>query len=580
MTFRPLALTVVAAFAAVVFAHATPQVAPDAVVNGAAAKRVDDYLARLVPHGFSGAVLIAKDGKVVLKRGYGLANRETKLPYAVDMVSCIGSVTKQFTGAAIVKLEEMGKLKTSDLISKYLPGVPADKSDITIHQLLTHSAGISGDLGGSDEEPITREALLQKVLAAPLVSKPGTSFEYSNEGFSLAAMIVERVSGQGYEAFLREHLFLPAGMKDTGYQIPAWPLERMPLGYRADGGVWGRVYKNGWLPDGPGWYLRGNGGIQSTLDDLYRWHLALEKPGVFTAESLKKYLTGYVSSLGGSEMYAYGWGVQKTRRNGTLITHNGGNGFLFADFRRYVDDKTVIIAMSNEPVIPATQLAGREIDSLFFGDGPVVVMPPVPVAVSTADRDARAGTYALSNGATLTVAATNTGLSVVSSDPTLLGAIPGLMAPGGRFADLETKSMAILAESAKDNFKPIHEAFNDDRPFELVQGNQRRFWAGWRSELGDFSKLELLGTAPFQGDPGVVVRVQFARGSKILQLMWGPRRLAGFRTVDAGTPVDLIAESPTSWVLYSYRSPLLRVTFEGTAVTVTNGATKTTGTKK
>ena len=216
----------------------------------------------------------------------------------------------------------------------------------------------------------------------------------------------------------------------------------------------------------------------------------------------------------------------------------------------------------------------------FFGDGPVVVMPPVPVAVSTADRDARAGTYALSNGATLTVAATNTGLSVVSSDPTLLGAIPGLMAPGGRFADLETKSMAILAESAKDNFKPIHEAFNDDRPFELVQGNQRRFWAGWRSELGDFSKLELLGTAPFQGDPGVVVRVQFARGSKILQLMWGPRRLAGFRTVDAGTPVDLIAESPTSWVLYSYRSPLLRVTFEGTAVTVTNGATKTTGTKK
>lgn len=551
------------------------------VVSGAAATRVDNYLSRLVPHGFSGAVLIAKDGQVVLKRAYGLANRETKLPYAVDMVSCIGSVTKQFTGAAIVKLEEMGKLKTSDLISKYLPGVPDDKRDITIHQLLTHSAGLSGDLGGSDEEPITREALLKKVLDAPLAAKPGTSFEYSNEGYSLAAMIVERVSGQGYEAFLREHLFLPAGMKDTGYQIPAWPIERMPIGYRLDGAAWGRVYKNGWLPDGPGWYLRGNGGIQSSLDDLYRWHLALEKPGVFTEASLKKYLTGYMPSQGGGEMYAYGWGVQKTRRNGTLITHNGGNGFLFTDFRRYVDDKTVIIAMTNEPNIPATQIAGREIDSLFFGDGPAVVMPPVPVTVSKSDRDARAGVYSLSNGATLTVAATAAGISAVSSDPTLLGAIPGLAAPGGRFADLETKSMAILTESAKDNFKPIHEAFNDDRPFEVVQGNQRRFWAGWRSELGDFSKLELLGVAPFQGDPGVVVRVHFARGAKILQLMWGPRRLVGFRVVDAGAPVELIAESPLSWVLYSYRSPsLLRVTFAESNVTIVNGAITMTGVKK
>jgi CubicO group peptidase (beta-lactamase class C family) len=154
--------------------------------------------------------------------------------------------------------------------------------------LLTHTAGISGDLGGMDEEPITREALLAKVLAAPLVSKPGEHFEYSNEGFSLAAMIVERVSGQNYETFLREQLFLPAGMKDTGYLAPNWPLERLPIGYREDGRPWGRVYKNGWLPDGPGWYLRGNGGIQSSLDDLYRWHLALEQPGVLSAAALKE----------------------------------------------------------------------------------------------------------------------------------------------------------------------------------------------------------------------------------------------------------------------------------------------------
>src|SRR5687767_14332924 len=131
------------------------------VRQGAEAVRVDEYLTRLVPHGFSGAVLIATepkggnwttDGRVVLKKAYGLANRETGLAYTVDMVSYIGSVTKQFTGAAIMKLEMMGKLKTSDSISKYLPGVPADKAGITIHHLLTHTAGFSGDLGGNDEE--------------------------------------------------------------------------------------------------------------------------------------------------------------------------------------------------------------------------------------------------------------------------------------------------------------------------------------------------------------------------------------------------------------------------------------------
>src|SRR6185369_9551963 len=158
---------------------------PNEIRQGAEAARVDEYLARLLPNGFSGAVLIAMvpkggnwatDGRVVLKKAYGLANRETGLPYTVDMVSCIGSVTKQFTGAAIMKLEMMGKLKTGDPISKYLPGVPADKAGITIHQLLTHTAGFSGDLGGMDEEPITREALLSKVLAAPLVAKPGEAF--------------------------------------------------------------------------------------------------------------------------------------------------------------------------------------------------------------------------------------------------------------------------------------------------------------------------------------------------------------------------------------------------------------------
>lgn len=579
-TLRLAALVVAIVIASPLFTRAQSVLRSHEVVTGVDAKRVDDYLSRLVPYGFSGAVLIAKDGQVVMKRAYGMANRETSLPYDVDMVSCIGSVTKQFTGAGIVKLEMMGKLNTADLISKYLPGVPADKAGLTIHQLLTHTSGISGDLGGMDEEPITRDALVAKVLAAPLATPPGQHFEYSNENFSLAAAIIERVSGQNYETFMREQLFMPLGMKDTGYQAPNWPLERLPIGYRPDGRPWGRTYKNGWLPDGPGWYLRGNGGIHSSLDDLYRWHLALEKPGVLSADALKKYLTGYAPTPIG-EKYAYGWGVQQTRRGTTVIAHNGGNGFLFTDFRRYIDEHVVIIAMTNEPVIPAPQLAPRQIESLFFGSGPAVVMPPSPVAVAADARERIAGTYAFDNGVTVTLTSSGAGLSATSSKLALFGAFPGLVAPGGRSAELETKTMAILDAASKDNFRPIFEAFNDDRAFEVVQGNQRRFWAGWRSQFGEFQKLELLGTAPVQGDPAVTVRAVFARGSQILQLVWGPRRLAGFMSPNAGSPVTLTPESPTSWVYYSYTAPsLIRLVFDGDAVTITTGSATLTGKKR
>jgi len=554
-----------AAVAVVVGAATAGAQAPGEVVRGEIAVRVDQYLSRLVPYGFSGAVLVAKDGQVILEKGYGLANRETKQPYTVDLVSCIGSVTKQFTAAAILKLEMEGKLATSDPISKYLPGVPPDKAAITIHHLLTHTAGFSGDLGGSDEEPIARDTLVAKVLAAPLASKPGERFEYSNEGFSLAAAIVERVSGVGYEAYLRDHVLLPAGLKDTGYQAPEWPLSRLPIGYTQDGKAWGRVYRRGWLPDGPGWYLRGNGGIHSSLDDLYRWHLALETTKVLSAEAVKKYQTGHVPSMG-NERYAYGWGVQTTRRGTTAIAHNGGNGFFFTDFRRYVDEKVVIIAMSNQPVIPATQLAPRQLEALVFGDAPVV-MPPAPLSVPREQRDARAGKYVLAAGGTVTVRETADGLEAEADDPTLLGGLGALTAPGGRFAELETRTMAVLEAAAKDNFRPLFEAFNDDRPFEVVQGNQRRFWAGWRTEFGEFRRLELLGTGTFQGDAAVTVRLHFERGGPVLQLMWGPRRLLGFRSLDPSA-VSLVAESPASWVSYRYGAPaLVRFTFgEGGAL--------------
>ena len=452
--------------------------------------------------------------------------------------------------------------------------MPEDKAAITIHHLLTHTAGFSGDLGGADIDPIERDALVAKVLAAPLASAPGERFEYSNEGYSLAGAIVERVAGTGYETYLREHLFLPAGMKDTGYLLPSWAVERMPLGYTGDGKPWGRVYRNHWLGDGPGWYLRANGGIHSTVGDLYRWHLALEGTKVLPAAAVSAFQEGHVAS-GGGERYAYGWGVATTRRGTRVVSHNGGNGFLFADMRRYLDEKAVIIAMTNQPSIPATQLAPRQLEALVFGDQPVV-MPPEGVAMPPARREAHAGRYRLTSGVTVTVRAGRDGLVAEADDPLLLGGLDRVTPPGERFATLEARSMQVLEAAAKNDFKPIFEAFADERPFEVVEANQRRFWDGWRRTFGAFERLELLGTAMQAGDPAVTVRLHFARGGPILQLIWGPRRLAGFRVIPRIAPIELVAESPDSWAHFSYRAPaLIRFTFgpEGTLTLETAAGT-------
>ena len=535
------------------------------VREGEAASRVDEYLSRLVRYGFSGAVLIAAappggdwatQGRIVLKRGYGFADRATGRPYTVDMVSSIGSITKQFTGAAIVKLEMMGKLKTSDPISKYLTGVPADKAGITIHHLLTHTAGFTGDLGGRDDESIDRDALVARVLAAPLAHAPGAQFEYSNEGYSLAGAIIERVSGQGYEAFLREHLFLASGMNDTGYQARAWTPAQLPVGYTASGDAWGRIYKRGWLPDGPGWYLRANGGIHSTLDDMYRWHLALESTGVLSAAARDKYQTGYAPTLGGTEHYAYGWGVRTSRRGGRVISHNGGNMVFGADVRRYIDEGVVIIVMTNQPMIPAPQLAPRQIESLYFGDE-AVVMPPSPVPVPRAHRDTLAGTYATDAGGTITIRATEDGLEAQASDSSTFSASGALSAAGGRFADVEARTMPIVDAEAKGDFRPLFDArrFEDGRTYESVASARQDLWEGWRAKHGAFQRVELLGTAIVeQGDPAVTVRFVFERGAMTMQYVWGPRRL--FMVREAPSPfVTLEAEAPDTWVYYSYKQP-------------------------
>lgn len=311
--------------------------------------RIDSYLKGLEAKGFAGAVLVAQGGQVLLEQGYGLADRERKLPVTPDTVFTVGSITKQFTAAAILKLEMQGKLNVQDPIGRFFPGVPEDKAGITLHHLLTHSAGLKENYGESDFEPVTRDELVRRVLAEPLRTKPGEIYHYSNGGYSLLAAIVEIASGDPYEKYLHDALFAPAGMEDTGYNLPGWDPDRLARGYQ-DGKDWGTIVARYQEQGGPHWNLLGNGGIHSTVSDMFRWHLNLDAGRILSPEALEKAYTPYIVEFPDdpeSTYYGYGWVLFVTSQGNTLITHNGGNGIFFADILRFPYEDAFIMFMTS-----------------------------------------------------------------------------------------------------------------------------------------------------------------------------------------------------------------------------------------
>jgi CubicO group peptidase (beta-lactamase class C family) len=333
------------------------------IVQGELAEKLDAYMTDVASNGFSGVILIAKGSKVILSKGYGMVSRTENIPITPDSVFDIGSITKQFTATAILQLEEQGKLSVNDPITKYFENVPKDKQNITLHHLLTHTSGLPAALGG-DYDVIERSDYSKAAMFAPLplLYEPGDRFEYSNVGFSLLAIIVELVSGQPYEAYLQEHLFEPAGMKKTGYVLPQWEDAELVHGYFPGDEDWGSPLDHAWAEDGPYWNLRGNGGILSTAEDMYKWHLALEGEAVLSAEAKEKLYTPHIRAWDGD--YGYGWFIYQTPR-GLNISHGGANGIFHADFHRYLDANVVFYIASNDSSHPAFDLSYTIAEIIF-----------------------------------------------------------------------------------------------------------------------------------------------------------------------------------------------------------------------
>ena len=316
-------------------------------MRGALAARLDAYLTAAAADSFCGSVLVARDGRVILAKGYGFADRERRIPFRVSTVSDIGSLTKAFTAAAVLDLEARGRLRTTDSLARFFPTAPRDKAGITIHQLLTHTAGFPAKLG-EDDELVDRDAYVSRALACSLRFAPGARFLYSNVGYSLLGAVIEECSRRSYEDDLRERLFRPAGMRSTGYRRVRWDARSIAVSYRGAERR-GTPLERPWRTDGPGWNLRANGGLLSTVGDLYRWHRALDGdrplPAAATAEMFAPHVREDEDS---TVAYGYGWEVRRTSRGTRLVVHNGSNGIFFADFHRYVDENVQIVFLTND----------------------------------------------------------------------------------------------------------------------------------------------------------------------------------------------------------------------------------------
>jgi CubicO group peptidase (beta-lactamase class C family) len=305
----------------------------------------DEWLRRGAAAGqFSGSVLVAKGDRVLLKRGYGMADRARHLANTARTRFCAASMGKMFTGVAIAQLAGQGRLAFTDTVGAHLPGFPPEIADrVTVHHLLTHTAGMGDVLRRTPDgppPPVTLAEQLRRIAAEPLLFDPGARFSYSNSGFIVLGGIIERVTGRKYPDHVRDRVFRPAGMADTAIRVyRASEVAGMAHGY-AGGTDTGDELRIG----------NPSGGAYSTVGDLFRFARALTRHRLLSPALTDTVVTGKVATDRpgpGEDEYAYGFG---DRRIGgvRIVGHNGGSPGYEGQLDIYLDQGWTVVILTNQ----------------------------------------------------------------------------------------------------------------------------------------------------------------------------------------------------------------------------------------
>ncbi len=303
-------------------------------------KKLDDYLnAHLQNRSFMGSVLLARGGRILVSKGYGMANLEHDVLNTPQTKFRLGSITKQFTSMSIMQLQIKGLLNVDNTFDNYLPDYKSG-DEFTIHHLLTHTSGVISFTGFPDYRknmilPLKLEEIIAKFKDRPLEFEPGSQFKYSNSGYILLGYVIEKVSGLSYADYAKENIFDPLGMSDTGYDSHRAVLKNRATGYIA--------YKERYINSD---YIdmkipHAAGALYSTVEDLFKWDRALYTEKLIDASSREKMFTPFLNG------YGYAWGI------GTIfelkrISHNGGiNGFV-THIGRFPEEDACVIILSNQ----------------------------------------------------------------------------------------------------------------------------------------------------------------------------------------------------------------------------------------
>ena len=332
---------------------------------------------------FNGVMLVMQKGKVIYKKAFGMADREWNVANTVNTKFRIGSVTKQFTATCILQLAEQGKLNIDDKLSKYIPDYPKGDS-ITIHMLLSHTSGIKNYTELSEFWPIavlplSTDSMIALFKNQPLDFSPGTKWNYSNSGFFLVGVIVEKASGKKFNDYLLENVIKKVGLKNTSMDRLDSVLAFRAKGYgKNEQGVWQHAMYISM--EGP----FSAGAIVSTIDDLYQWTEALHHNKVLTSESTKKMMTPYMNN------YGYGIGIDSLKTH-KRVSHNGGIPGFVTNLSYYPADDVCVVVLSNNG--SNSDVVSGALASIMF-DLPVQ-KPYIPkeVKIDTAILDNYVGKY-------------------------------------------------------------------------------------------------------------------------------------------------------------------------------------------
>lgn len=287
-------------------------------------------------------VLVSRKGQIIYKKAFGMANLEYNIPMQLDNIFRIGSITKQFTAVAILQLMEQGKLNLQDDITKFIPDYPVQGHKITIEHLLTHTSGIQNytemkdfeDRMSLDFNPIE---FINHFKNQPMESAPGTKWNYNNSGYFLLGYIIEKISGKTYPQYVEENFFKPLGMTSSLYGSDSKIIKNRAGGYDKDSiGVVNASKLSMTQP-------YSGGSIQSTVEDLFKWHQAIHSYKILKKESLDKAFIKYKLTDGTETDYGYGWFLKNVKESPT-IEHDGGiSGFLTQSI--YLPKEDVFVAV-------------------------------------------------------------------------------------------------------------------------------------------------------------------------------------------------------------------------------------------